>query len=193
MVSLASVYFFIYLVIFLIIATASSIFIIPLLGTSFIFAVGVVTFGFISNVTFKLAQNLYFSADERLKSTLKKMSKHTSSHNSKTKDKDKYGPKTPSQGINHCEHNIFNKNLDSSTAGCNLTFVRRDRNWLNNHSDRNDNDETIEEQEQEDLYDTHRDEGPTTSLIARYLEPEPTSTRNKKQQRVTPNRRDFEF
>lgn len=78
MFSMASFYFFIYLVIFLIIGVTSTIFIIPLLGASFIFAIGVVVLGFFSNLTFKLAQRFYFSADEKLKTTLKKMSKHTS-------------------------------------------------------------------------------------------------------------------
>lgn len=48
-------------------------FVIPLLATSFIFATGVVAFGFVSNVAFKLSQSVYFKADRRLKNILMKM------------------------------------------------------------------------------------------------------------------------
>lgn len=77
MATLSSVYFLIYFVSFLAIATAASFFIIPLLGISFMFASGVVIFGFFSDVTFKFAQSLYIKTDHRLKSTLTKMGNHT--------------------------------------------------------------------------------------------------------------------
>lgn len=87
MATFSSVYFLIYFVSFLAIATAASFFIIPLLGVSFLFASAVVVFGFFSDITFKFAQTLYIKADHRLKSTLNKMgSQKNSSANSQPDD-----------------------------------------------------------------------------------------------------------
>lgn len=53
MVSTATFFFFVYLTLFVVIGFFSSLFIIPLLGISFVFAIGVVSFGFCSNMSFK--------------------------------------------------------------------------------------------------------------------------------------------
>lgn len=52
-------------------------FIIPLLGISFVFAIGVVAFGFCSNMSFKMAQLVYIRADAFLKKVLDKMASQT--------------------------------------------------------------------------------------------------------------------
>ncbi|EDO18474.1 hypothetical protein Kpol_1032p70 [Vanderwaltozyma polyspora DSM 70294] len=81
-VSFSTVYFFIYLLLFVSIGLTSSLFIVPLLGASFAFASGVVIFGFLSNVTFKSAQTIYIKVDKRLKFILAKMSSFTNGNES---------------------------------------------------------------------------------------------------------------
>lgn len=66
-------YFFIYMSFFITFGFISSFLIIPLLSTSFIFAIGVVIFGFISNITFKSGQFIYYKADKKLKNYLELM------------------------------------------------------------------------------------------------------------------------
>lgn len=70
---MATGYFFIYMSFFVIFGFVSSFLIIPLLTTSFFFAIGVVLFGFLSNITFKSGQFVYFKADKRLKKLLELM------------------------------------------------------------------------------------------------------------------------
>lgn len=77
MISLSSLYFLVYFLAFLFVGVVASVFIIPLLTVSFIFASCVVIFGFLSDITFKFAQLIYFKTDHRLKSTLNKMGQHT--------------------------------------------------------------------------------------------------------------------
>ncbi|QHS75419.1 Ldo16p [Saccharomyces paradoxus] len=77
MVSTATFFFFIYLLLFVVIGFFSSLFIIPLLGISFVFAIGVVSFGFCSNMSFKMAQLVYVRADTFLKKVLDKMALQT--------------------------------------------------------------------------------------------------------------------
>lgn len=71
--TMATSYFFIYMSFFIIFGFVSSFLIIPLLSTSFIFAIGVVIFGFISNVTFKSGQFVYYKTDKKLKRYLELM------------------------------------------------------------------------------------------------------------------------
>ncbi|SMN19198.1 similar to Saccharomyces cerevisiae YMR148W OSW5 Protein of unknown function that may play a role in spore wall assembly [Maudiozyma saulgeensis] len=66
-------YFFIYMSFFITFGFISSFLIIPLLSTSFFFAIGVVLFGFISNITFKSGQFIYYKADKKLKNYLELM------------------------------------------------------------------------------------------------------------------------
>lgn len=77
MVSLSSLYFLAYLIVFLFVGVFASFFIVPLLGISFVFATCVVVFGFLSDMTFKFAQAIYIKTDHGLKSTLGKMGTHT--------------------------------------------------------------------------------------------------------------------
>lgn len=77
MVSLSSAYFLLYFMVFLSMGLFASVFIVPLLTVSFVFASCVVIFGFLSDITFKFAQVIYFKTDHRLKSTLGKMGNHT--------------------------------------------------------------------------------------------------------------------
>ncbi|QLQ78053.1 hypothetical protein HG537_0A03000 [Torulaspora globosa] len=77
MVSLSSLYFLTYFVVFVSMGLLASVFIVPLLTVSFVFASCVVIFGFLSDITFKFAQVIYFKTDHRLKSTLGKMGNHT--------------------------------------------------------------------------------------------------------------------
>ncbi|EJS44249.1 YMR148W [Saccharomyces arboricola H-6] len=77
MVSTATFFFFVYLLLFVVIGVFSSLFIIPLLGISFVFAIGVVSFGFCSNMSFKMAQLIYIRADAFLKKVLDKMALKT--------------------------------------------------------------------------------------------------------------------
>ncbi|CAI4035620.1 hypothetical protein SMKI_13G2700 [Saccharomyces mikatae IFO 1815] len=77
MVSAATFFFFVYLLVFVVIGFFSSLFIIPLLGISFVFAIGVVAFGFCSNLSFKMAQVVYVRADTFLKRVLDKMALQT--------------------------------------------------------------------------------------------------------------------
>lgn len=77
MVSTATFFFFVYLTLFVVIGFFSSLFIIPLLGISFVFAIGVVSFGFCSNMSFKMAQLIYVRADAFLKKVLDKMALQT--------------------------------------------------------------------------------------------------------------------
>ena len=74
--SMATSYFFIYMSFFMIFGFISSFLIIPLLSTSFIFAIGVVIFGFISNVTFKSGQFVYYKTDKKLKKYLELMARN---------------------------------------------------------------------------------------------------------------------
>ena len=71
--SMATSYFFIYMSFFIIFGFISSFLIIPLLSTSFIFAIGVVIFGFISNITFKSGQFVYYKTDKKLRKYLELM------------------------------------------------------------------------------------------------------------------------
>mgnify|MGYP003362986659 CR=1 len=71
--AMATGYFFVYMALFVGFGFISSMLIIPLLSVSFIFAVGVVLFGFVSNVTFKSGQYIYFKTDKRLKTYLQLM------------------------------------------------------------------------------------------------------------------------
>lgn len=77
MISLSSLYFLIYFLVFVFVGVIASMFIVPLLTVSFIFASCVVVFGFLSDITFKFAQMIYFKTDYRLKSTLNKMGHHS--------------------------------------------------------------------------------------------------------------------
>ncbi|KAM5425173.1 Outer spore wall protein 5 [Saccharomyces cerevisiae] len=77
MVSTATFFFFVYLTLFVVIGFFSSLFIIPLLGISFVFAIGVVSFGFCSNMSFKMAQLIYVRADAFLKKVLDKIALQT--------------------------------------------------------------------------------------------------------------------
>ncbi|KAG0670806.1 Osw5p [Maudiozyma exigua] len=71
--TMATSYFLIYMSFFIIFGFISSFLIIPLLSTSFIFAIGVVIFGFISNITFKSGQFVYYKTDKKLKKYLELM------------------------------------------------------------------------------------------------------------------------
>lgn len=82
MISLSSVYFLVYFLMFLVVGLLASMLIIPLLTVSFAFASCVVVFGFLSDLTFKFAQVIYFKTDRRLKSTLGKMGTHTRKNDS---------------------------------------------------------------------------------------------------------------
>lgn len=112
-VSFSTIYFFLYLVLFVAIGIISSLFIIPLLGASFVFASGVVVFGFLSNITFRMAQSIYVKVDKKLKLTLKKMSSYTNSENKK--------PSTGSQffstKINQNARTLNNKNNNFNRDG----------------------------------------------------------------------------
>lgn len=83
MVSLSSIYFLLYFIVFVSMGLFASVFIVPLLTVSFMFASCVVIFGFLSDITFKFAQVIYFKTDHRLKSTLGKMGNHANSDHRK--------------------------------------------------------------------------------------------------------------
>ncbi|CCH59731.1 hypothetical protein TBLA_0B09160 [Henningerozyma blattae CBS 6284] len=72
MFTISTIYFLIYLSIFIFIGLTSSIFIVPLLITSFVFATLVVIFGFISNSTLNLALWLFFKTNMYMRKTINK-------------------------------------------------------------------------------------------------------------------------
>ncbi|QLG72405.1 hypothetical protein HG535_0D01130 [Zygotorulaspora mrakii] len=83
MISLSSFFFVLYLIFFISVGIIASIFIIPSLVLSFIFASFVVIFGFLSDITFRISQKLYLKVDHRLRYALKKMSAQRKSEESK--------------------------------------------------------------------------------------------------------------
>ncbi|CCF56797.1 hypothetical protein KAFR_0B05010 [Kazachstania africana CBS 2517] len=81
MVSISTFYFLTYFIIFMSIGFIASLLILPLLGISFLFATGVVVFGFVSNLTFKMGQYIYFKTDRNLKKILDRMALQSGSKN----------------------------------------------------------------------------------------------------------------
>ena len=71
--SVSSIYFFVYLLLFLSTGSLSLLLIVPLFAMSLIFAGGVITSGFLSNITFKLGQSIYYKTDRRMRFLVTKM------------------------------------------------------------------------------------------------------------------------
>lgn len=71
--SVSSIYFFVYLLLFLSTGLLSLVLIVPLFMMSLLFAGGVITSGFFSNITFKIGQSIYFRTDKRMRFLVTRM------------------------------------------------------------------------------------------------------------------------
>ncbi|CCE64036.1 hypothetical protein TPHA_0G02000 [Tetrapisispora phaffii CBS 4417] len=122
-------YFIIYLVLFILVTFMSALFMFPFLGASLFFAVGVIVFAFLSDLTYKIAYLLYIKFDKKLRFFLEKMSISSTNANTESKNKNTNNSKSSknyeqSKAVNNqavVESTLDNENINFSKLEINST------------------------------------------------------------------------